>query len=108
MLLALLIPVPGLLGGPVPMLPLDTLRLIALEAAGPGGAEAGGAGASKEAEGTRGGVFRRGADVGPASGPGPLTVRGGAADRGGGGVAVGVGVFSAPAFLLTQRLRLGS
>lgn len=93
--------VPGRLGGPVTALPFETLRLIAGGAARPGGAEAGGLGRgmSEEAD-----VERRGADVGPV----PLTVRGGPLALGGGAAVVAAGVFSAPAFLLIQRLSSGS
>lgn len=117
MLLALLILVPGRLGGPDPgpTLPFDTERLIAGGAARPliaGGAEAGGAldpekGASEIAEDTREDIPMRGAEVGP-GGCAPLTDRGGPAALGGGGVAVGVGVLSAPPFLLIQRFNSGS
>jgi hypothetical protein len=54
----------------------------------------------------------RGAEVGPLGGPvgptAPDTARRGPVAFGGGGVAVGVGVSSALAFLLTQRFKSGS
>ena len=43
-----------------------------------------------------------------AGGPLVVAMRGGPAALGGGGVAVGVGATSAPAFLLIQRLASGS
>lgn len=124
MLLALLMLVPGLLGGAdtPPILPLDTLLIIA------GGAvsspdDRGGAlpvrspfvsGIDPERLLDGGGPaadIGRGADVGP-GGPGgpaiPETARRGPVAFGGGGVAAGAVVSSAPAFLLTQRFRSGS
>jgi hypothetical protein len=122
MLLALLMLVPGLLGGAdaPPALPFDTLLLIvggAVSSDG-GGAlpvraplvsrieperllDAGGPAAD----------IGRGAEVGPGGpvGPGaPETARRGPVAFGGGGVAVGAGVSSAPAFLLIQRFNSGS
>lgn len=115
--------VPGLLGGarggPLPALPSDILLLIV------GGADSplppcGGilplspspcaVGISAIAEvvrcgGPDGGL---GAEVAAGGALLPLIVLGGPAALGGGGVADGVGVFSAPAFLLIQRLRSGS
>ena len=95
MLLALLIPVPGRLGGAVggPLLPLLALLLIAGGAAkpfppttAPGCIEGGAPPASDTARCAIGGI--RGIDVGPAAG-GPLAVRGGPAGAlGGGGVAL--------------------
>jgi hypothetical protein len=118
--LALLMLVPGRLGGPVggPALPLLALLLIAGGAPNPPPPSGGGALPLISCEapsipddldaarcgGPEGG---RGADVKFAPG-GPLTARGGPVALGGGGVAVGVGVFSAPAFLLIHRFCSGS
>jgi hypothetical protein len=123
MLLALLILVPGLLGGAdaPPALPFDTLPLID-----------GGVDSSPDAGGTvparspiipfanadrlfdGGGPaadIGRGAEVGP-GGPAGLaaadTARRGPVAFGGGGVAAAAGVSSAPAFLLIQRFSSGS
>jgi hypothetical protein len=124
MLLALLMLVPGLLGGAdtPPTLPFDTLLLIA------GGAvnspdDGGGAlpvrspfvsGIDPEKLLEGGGPaddVGRGADVGPGGPVGPAnpeTARRGAVAFGGGGVATGAVVSSVPAFLFTQRFRSGS
>ena len=120
MLLALLMLVPGLLGGAdaPPTLPFDTLLLIE------GGAssldDGGGAllvcspfisGDDPERLLETGGPeadIGRGVDVGPGGLAGPATpetARRGPVAFGGGGVAAGVVVSSAPAFLLTQRFR---
>lgn len=120
-LLALLMLVPGRLGGPdgPPTLPFDTLLLIVggTESSDAGGALpvrslfASGPGPDRLLDG--GGPaadIGRGAEVGPC-GPdrGALeTVRRGPVALGGGGVAAATGVSSAPAFLLTHRLRSGS
>jgi hypothetical protein len=111
--------VPGRLGGPViaPLsaLPFDWLRLIAGGAESPpaaGGADAGslsslGIGTSEGLEDALWAVPIRGADVGP-GGPVPLIDLGGPVALGGGGVALGVGVFSAPPFLLIHLFNSGS
>jgi hypothetical protein len=118
-LLALLIPVPGRLGGALGgpfTLTLLTERAIA---EGPGGASVGisppeGASSSPRVSGLgpftvsdedRIGGGPRSAEGDPATGV-PLAVRGGPA-FGGGGVAEGVGAVSPP-FLLIHRLRSGS
>lgn len=119
MLLALLMLVPGRLGGAdaPPALPFDTLLVIVGGAISSPGAlpvpfvsswgpekllDGGGPAAD----------IGRGADVGPPGGPEgptiPETARRGPVAFGGGGVAVGAGVSSAPAFLLIQRFRSGS
>jgi len=112
----LLMLVPGRLGGPVggPALPLLALLLIARAGGAPnppppiGGdifspmsCDAPSISDDLDAVRCGGPDERRGAEVKFAPG-GPLTARGGPA-LGGGGVADGVGVFSAPAFLLIQR-----
>jgi hypothetical protein len=112
--------VPGLLGGPVggPALPLLALLLIAGGAPNPPPRRGGGAlplisgevpSISDDLEAARWGGPDpgRGAEVKFAPG-GPLTARGGPVALGGGGVAEGVGVFSAPAFLLTHLFNSGS
>lgn len=111
--LALLMLVPGRLGGPLLALPFETVRCIKGGAPSPivaGGAEELGATTSPV-----GGPFAiadgdRGADVDTVAvgGPAPLAVRGGPAILGGGGVAEGAGVLSTPPFLFTQRFILSS
>ena len=106
----------GRLGGAVTVLLFDPLLFIVSGAENP--PAAGGVdtmslcpGTSEEAEGTLfvAGAPILGADVGPRPGlPELLAVRGGPAPRGGGGVADRAGAFSAPPFLLTQRLSSGS
>ena len=108
--------VPGRLGGPVggPTLPLLALLTIAGGAPNPPAVVGGGAlpsevpSISDDPEAARCGDPEggRGADVKFAPG-GPLTDRGGPA-LGGGGVAEGAGVCSAPAFLLIHRFCSGS
>lgn len=122
MLLALLMLVPGRLGGPdgPVALPLDTLLLIE---GGAESSEGGGAlpvrspltpGRDPERLLDGGGPaadIGRGADVGPGGPVGlgaPDTARRGPVAFGGGGVALATGVSSAPAFLLIQRLSSGS
>jgi hypothetical protein len=119
-------PVPGLLGGAdaAPALPFETLLVI--EGGAAKSLDEGGnfpfpfidspftsaLGEEKLLEG--GGPAAdagRGADVGPGGPTGlgtPETARRGPAAFGGGGVAVGLGVSSAPAFLLIQRFSSGS
>lgn len=117
MLLALLMLVGGRLGGPLGMLAalvLDTVLAIGA-LAGPSASgwtfeRSDGAGLNRRG-GPPGGALARPLSVGvaPSAGGGggvPETDRG--IDFGGGGVAFLVSVASAPAFLLTQRLRSGS
>lgn len=126
-LLALLILVPGLLlGAEEPAaLPFDTLLLMgggAISSLAAGGvpprlsARPSFPGALDVKRAREGGGpeadIGRGAEVGPLGVPvgptAPDTARRGPVAFGGGGVAVGVGVSSAPAFLLTQRFKSGS
>lgn len=117
MLLALLMLVVGRLGGPLAALWVDADRAMSGGAASPSPvADIGGA---ADVETTRMGPGG-GADDRPTGAPPPeggvegiggggveLADRGGPA-FGGGGVAFFASVFSAPAFLLTHRLRSGS
>jgi len=115
--LALLILVPGLLGGPDALiaLPFDACLLMAMpeaENAIPGGAKDGGpepiaspVPSDKPETFLEGGAIL-GAEVGPGvllDVGGLLADRGGPGARGGGGVAVEAGVLSPLPFLLTQR-----
>lgn len=108
--------VPGLLGGPdgVPAPPFDKLLLIGGGAPLPGGGFPFPPIASPfpwrmgESEPLDGGPTADpgcGVEVGPGA---PDAVLRGPVAFGGGGVADGVGVLSAPAFLLTQRFNSGS
>lgn len=121
--LALLMLVPGRLGGPGggPAFPLVALLLIAGGAPNPPSRSDGGAlpltsseapSISEDIDEARGEGPdpERDAEVklSPEPPGGPLTLRGGPVALGGGGVAEGVGVFSAPAFLLTHRFKTGS
>jgi hypothetical protein len=121
MLLALLMLVPGRLGGPdgPPRLPFDTVLLIV---GGKARSDAGGALPVRSLFASKPGPERlldgggpaadigRGAEVGPGGpdGGAPETARRGPVAFGGGGVAAATGVSSAPAFLLTHRFRSGS
>ena len=122
--LALLMLVPGRLGGPAggSVLPLLALLLMAAVAPSPPPRRSGSAlpltsgeapSVSDEFNTLRCGwpELRRGVDVklSLACPPGgPLTLRGGPVALGGGGVAEDVGVFSAPAFLFTHLFKSGS
>jgi hypothetical protein len=119
--LALLILVPGRLGGTVAALPLPVLTFSAEGVPKPPSVGGGGTlpfallsdgvpSISDEVDAARCGGANpgRGEGVGPESGA-PLTFRSGPAPAlGGGGVAEGDGVFSAPAFLLTHLFNSGS